>query len=130
MALHPIRFVFPKYTSAFDQTRAHGTAGVQHAKDAFKAPEKADKLDAAVRATNSFDHAMDSSERLPLQRVAERRPVLDVLHERPPGALGVRRLPQRPPVRRRQHEAEQHQPDGQDGGRAGSGLRRDRHRRA
>ena len=60
----------------------------------------------------------------PLQRVGLRRPVLHVLHERLPGPLGVRRLPQRRPVRGGEHEAEQQQPDGEDGGGPLPSLRR------
>jgi hypothetical protein len=67
--MHPIRFVFPGYASAFDQTRIHGTDGVNFVHKAVQAPDNGARLDAAVRALNGFDHAITTSSKLPLQKV-------------------------------------------------------------
>ena len=67
--MHPIRVIFPSYTAAVAQTRVHGESGVQFVQKAAKAPDNALRLDNAARALNSFDHAITSTEKLPLQKL-------------------------------------------------------------
>jgi hypothetical protein len=67
--MHPIRFVFPSYTAAVAQTRAHGEDGFAFARRAYQSPELAKRLDDASRAVNSFDHSISATEKLPLSKV-------------------------------------------------------------
>lgn len=64
--MNPVQVLFPKYAAAAMQVGNHGAQAYIHASHAVKAPAPAQKLDAVVRAGDSFDHSITASRRLPL----------------------------------------------------------------
>ncbi|MCW2959644.1 MAG: hypothetical protein JWM25_1696 [Thermoleophilia bacterium] len=58
--------LFPKYTAALQLVKDHGVDGSQHAMRAAKGTTGGARLDAAIRAMTSFDHALDNAGKLPL----------------------------------------------------------------
>lgn len=67
--MNPIQKAFPKYTAASAQVRAHGADAARYARQIRSAPTNPERLDAAVRSYNSFDHSITASQQLPLRRV-------------------------------------------------------------
>lgn len=61
------RTLFPAWSAAATLVREHGGDALQFALAAKKAPDPGTRLDAAIRAMTSFDHAIDSSRKLPVQ---------------------------------------------------------------
>lgn len=59
--------VFPSWAASLALVKAHGTAAKDHAAEAIRAETGAKRLDSAVRAMTSFDHAVDNSRKLPGQ---------------------------------------------------------------
>jgi hypothetical protein len=66
VALSPVQTLFPGWAAAANQTKLHGTEAFAFARQALDTPDPAAKLDLAVRAYNSFDHAITASRRLPM----------------------------------------------------------------
>lgn len=67
-----IERVFPKYTAAAAQAAQHATQATAFVKAAVTAPNAGERLDNAVRAANSFDHAVTAANDLPLHRIVPR----------------------------------------------------------
>lgn len=61
--------IFPKYTAAGAQVAAHGQDAWNAVSVARSATDTPSRLDAALHATNAFDHAVTSSQDLPLGRI-------------------------------------------------------------
>lgn len=61
------KIAFPSWAAALTLVKDHGGAAVDHATDAIRADTGARRLDSAVRAMTSFDHAIDNSQKLPVQ---------------------------------------------------------------
>ena len=61
--------VFPKYAAASVQMGVHAAQAANFAKAAAQAPALGERLDNAVRASNSFDHAITASKELPVRRL-------------------------------------------------------------
>ena len=64
-----IQRVFPKYSAAAAQATQHAAQAAGFVKAAATAPNAGERLDNAVRAANSFDHAVEATRELPLQRL-------------------------------------------------------------
>jgi hypothetical protein len=59
--------VFPAWAASLTLVKDHGTEAVEHAAAAIRATTGSTRLDAAVRAMTSFDHAIDNTRNLPVQ---------------------------------------------------------------
>jgi hypothetical protein len=59
--------LFPAWTAALTLVKDHGTSAVDHATKAVRAGDGSTRLDHAVRAMTSFDHAIDNTGKLPVQ---------------------------------------------------------------
>lgn len=58
--------LFPTWAAAGTLVKDHGIAAVGHARDAIRADTGAARLDHAVLAMTSFDHAIDNTRKLPV----------------------------------------------------------------
>lgn len=58
--------MFPSWTAAVTLIKDHGTAAAGHAAAAVRAGDGSTRLDHAVRALTSFDHAIDNTRKLPV----------------------------------------------------------------
>jgi hypothetical protein len=58
--------LFPGWIAAGTLVKDNGVAAVGHARDAIKAGSGAERLDNAVLAMTSFDHAIDNTRKLPV----------------------------------------------------------------
>lgn len=67
--------MFPRWTAAATLMKAHGGDAVTHTKAAVRAGDGATRLDHAVRAMTSFDHAIDNTGKLPVQWIVRRAPL-------------------------------------------------------
>lgn len=67
--------LFPSYAASLTLVQAHGGDAVGHATDAIRAGSGAERLDSAVRAMTSFDHAVDNTRKLPVQWFVPRAPL-------------------------------------------------------
>lgn len=67
--------MFPAWSASVTLVKAHGTDAVGHATDAMRAGSGTERLDSAVRAMTSFDHAIDNSRKLPVSWFVRRAPV-------------------------------------------------------
>jgi len=65
-AANPITSVFPKWSAALTLVKEHGTSAVSHAAAATRASDGAARLDSAIRAMTSLDHAIDNVRELPV----------------------------------------------------------------
>ena len=63
-----VQKVFPKYTAAGSQIAAHGVDAWHAISDARTATDAPARLDAVLRATTAFDHAITSSNDIPIGR--------------------------------------------------------------
>jgi hypothetical protein len=59
--------VFPSWMAAVTLVKDHGTSAVTHATSAIRAGTGSERLDHAVRAMTSFDHAITNTEKLPVK---------------------------------------------------------------
>ena len=60
------KVVFPGWSSSLQLVREHGVDAAGHAAGVVKAPDLGARLDGAVRALSSFDHALTSARQLPV----------------------------------------------------------------
>lgn len=67
--------VFPAWAASVTLVKEHGTEAVQHATAAIKAGDGATRLDSAVRAMTSFDHAVDNTRKLPVSWFVKSAPL-------------------------------------------------------
>lgn len=67
--------LFPSWAASLTLVKDHGTSAYQHASDAVRADTAALRLDHAVRAMTSFDHAIDNTRKLPVQWFVKGAPV-------------------------------------------------------
>lgn len=67
--MNPVQKIFPRYAAASTQVATHGRQAYSHAHKVVTAPTNGERLDAAVRSYDSFDHAVTASRTLPLDRV-------------------------------------------------------------
>lgn len=58
--------LFPSWAASLTLVKDHGTFAVGHATDAVRAGTGGERLDSAVRAMTSFDHAVDNARKLPV----------------------------------------------------------------
>jgi hypothetical protein len=59
--------MFPSWAAAITLVHEHGGSAVDHATAAVRAGDGGTRLDHAVRAMTSFDHAIDNTGKLPVQ---------------------------------------------------------------
>ena len=59
--------LFPAWAAAGTLVKDHGVAAVGHAQDAIRADTGSARLDSAVLAMTSFDHALDNTQKLPVK---------------------------------------------------------------
>jgi hypothetical protein len=59
--------MFPSWTAAVTLVKDHGTSAVTHATAAIRAGTGSERLDHAVRAMTSFDHAISNTQKLPVK---------------------------------------------------------------
>jgi hypothetical protein len=67
--MNPIYSIFPKQSAAVALTAAHVVDGAQFARNAATQGSAAERIDAALRAANAFDHAVVASKGVPVQLV-------------------------------------------------------------
>jgi hypothetical protein len=67
--------LFPSWAASLTLVKDHGTEAASHAAAAIKAGTGTARLDAAVRAMTSFDHAIDNTRKLPVQWFLRSAPV-------------------------------------------------------
>jgi hypothetical protein len=58
--------LFPKWAASVTLVRTHGVDAVNHVASAVRAPDGSSRLDSALRAATSFDHAIDATRQLPI----------------------------------------------------------------
>ncbi len=68
------KVLFPSWAASVTLVKEHGTSAVSHASAAVRAGDGASRLDHAVRAMTSFDHAIDNTSRLPVQWLVRKAP--------------------------------------------------------
>ncbi len=66
--MNPVQSLLPKQFAAVAQMGYYGAEGAHFAKQLKDAPDNAARLDAAIRAANSFDHAITASKGVPLHK--------------------------------------------------------------
>lgn len=67
--------LFPSWAASLTLVQDHGGSAVDHATAAVRAGDGSTRLDHAVRAMTSFDHAIDNTQKLPVQWFVRRAPV-------------------------------------------------------
>lgn len=67
--------LFPAWAASLTLVKDHGNSAYGHAADAVRADTGALRLDHAVRAMTSFDHAIDNTRKLPVQWFVRRAPM-------------------------------------------------------
>jgi len=67
MQLGAARQLFPAWSAAATLVRDHAAAAARYASLAVNAGTSSERLDAAVRAMTSFDHAIDNANHLPVR---------------------------------------------------------------
>lgn len=66
--------LFPSWTASLTLVKEHGSDAVDHATAAIRAGDGSTRLDHAVRAMTSFDHAVDNTGKLPVQWFVRKAP--------------------------------------------------------
>lgn len=67
--------LFPSWTASITLVKDHGRSAIDHAASAVRAGDGSARLDHAVRAMTSFDHAIDNTRKLPVEWFVRRAPV-------------------------------------------------------
>ena len=68
------KVLFPSWAASLTLVKEHGVSAVDHASAAVRAGDGSSRLDHAVRAMTSFDHAIDNTRQLPVQWLVRRAP--------------------------------------------------------